>query len=264
MPLGEAVHALDFPVYLWLGPLAIHPHWLFESLAYLLGVRVYAWVKRRQGDALDPSARWSVVAAAAVGAAVGGKLLYWIAEPDVMLERWDDPLFLLGGKSIVGSLIGALIAVEWIKRRIGVTRSTGDLFAVPLAVGIAIGRIGCFLTGLEDHTHGLPTTLPWGVDFGDGSPRHPTQLYEIAFLAVLAPILAWLARRKLPSGDRFKWFMVAYFGFRLLVEWIKPGEALLGLTAIQWCCLAMLFYYGPWLAATLRPRQTALEGVPHG
>jgi prolipoprotein diacylglyceryltransferase len=123
---------------------------------------------------------------------------------------------------------------------------------VPLAVGIAVGRIGCFLTGLDDHTYGLPTTLPWGVDFGDGLARHPTQLYETAFLAGLAVVLLRLARRPLPTGDLFKLFMISYFGFRLLLEGIKPGEALAGLTPIQWCCLAMLAYYGPWMAAALR------------
>jgi phosphatidylglycerol:prolipoprotein diacylglycerol transferase len=234
---------MDFPVYVWLGPLAIHPHWLFESVAYLVGARVYAWNKARLGDPIAPSDRWSVVAAAAVGAAIGGKLLYWAAEPDVTLERWHDPFFLLGGKSIVGSLIGALIAV---------------------------GRIGCFLTGLDDHTYGLPTTLPWGVDFGDGVARHPTQVYEIAFLAILTPILAQVARRRRHApGDLFKLFMVAYFAFRLLLEWIKPGVSLAGLNAIQWCCLAMLVYYGPWIAAPFRsgrdrPAAVVPSEVLHG
>ena len=66
----------------------------------------------------------------------------------------------MGGKSVVVGLLGGFVAVEWVKRRIGVRRSTGDLFVIPLAVGIAIGRIGCFLTGLDDHTHGLPADLP--------------------------------------------------------------------------------------------------------
>jgi phosphatidylglycerol:prolipoprotein diacylglycerol transferase len=74
----------------------------------------------------------------------------------------------MGGKMIVGALMGGLLAVEWAKRRLGVTVRTGDLFALPLCAGIAIGRVGCFLTGLEDHTVGAHTTLPWGVDVGDG------------------------------------------------------------------------------------------------
>ena len=248
---------MEFPVYLRLGPLALHPHWVFECLGYLLGSRLYLWLKARRGDTIAAGDRWSVVAAAAAGAAVGSKLLYLLSDPFLTLERWHDPFHLMGGKSIVGGLIGGLIAVEWVKRRIGVARSTGDLFAIPLAVGIAVGRIGCFLTGLDDHTHGLPTALPWGVDFGDGLARHPAQLYEVAFLALLAPALAWLGRRPHREGDLFKTFMVAYLGFRLLLELIKPGVPLAGLNAIQWACLAVLLHYGRRASAAFRPKAVA-------
>jgi hypothetical protein len=95
----------------------------------------------------------------------------------------------MGGKTIVGALIFGLISVELIKRYIGLRQSTGDLYAIPLALGIAIGRIGCFLTGLSDNTYGTPTNLPWAINFGDGIPRHPTQLYEIIFLIALIPLL---------------------------------------------------------------------------
>jgi prolipoprotein diacylglyceryltransferase len=101
----------------------------------------------------------------------------------------------MGGKTIVGALVFGLISVELIKRYIGLRESTGDLYAIPLALGIAIGRIGCFLTGLSDDTYGTPTSLPWAVDFGDGVPRHPTQLYEIIFLLALIPFLNQLLKR---------------------------------------------------------------------
>jgi phosphatidylglycerol:prolipoprotein diacylglycerol transferase len=101
----------------------------------------------------------------------------------------------MGGKTIVGALIGGLITVELMKRYIGLRTSTGDLYAIPLAVGIAIGRIGCFLTGLSDNTYGTASNLPWAIDFGDGIPRHPTQLYEIAFLLLLIPALYKLQKR---------------------------------------------------------------------
>ena len=235
---------MEFPVYLWLGPVAVHPHWGFEALAYFVGARLYGSLKARTGDPLAPADRWSVVAAAFVGAAVGSKLLHWLAHPALTLAQWQDPLFLLGGKSVVGALVGGLVAVEWTKRRIGVTRATGDLFAIPLGVGIAIGRLGCFLTGLEDHTHGLPADLPWAVDYGDGVRRHPAQLYEIAFLLLgLLPLLAWVRRRRHREGDLFKLFMVVYLGFRLLLELLKPGEPIAGLNAIQWVCLATLVWY---------------------
>jgi len=76
----------------------------------------------------------------------------------------------MGGKTIVGALIFGLLTVEFVKRYIGLNQSTGDLYAIPLSLGIAIGRIGCFLTGLSDNTYGIPTSLPWGINFGDGIP----------------------------------------------------------------------------------------------
>src|SRR5258707_11788923 len=68
----------------------------------------------------------------------------------------------------------------------GIALRTGARFALRLAVGIAIGRIGCFLAGLDDFTYGTPTTLPFAHDFGDGIARHPVQLYESASMAAFA------------------------------------------------------------------------------
>jgi phosphatidylglycerol:prolipoprotein diacylglycerol transferase len=115
--------------------------------------------------------------------------LFWLEDPQLTWQSLHNPAYLTGGKTIVGALAGGLISVELIKRYIGLRTSTGDLYAIPLALGIAIGRIGCFLTGLSDNTYGTPTNLPWAVNFGDGIPRHPTQLYEIIFLLALIPIL---------------------------------------------------------------------------
>ena len=90
----------------------------------------------------------------------------------------------LGGKTIVGGLHGGWAGVELAKWRLGIRHSTGDVFVFPLIFGMSVGRIGCFLTGLPDHTYGNHTSLPWAVNFGDG-PRHPTQLYDIVFLCLL-------------------------------------------------------------------------------
>ena len=160
----------------------------------------------------------------------------------------------LGGKTIVGGLVGGLIAVEWTKRRIGVTARTGDLFALPLAIGLAVGRVGCFLTGLDDGTFGTATTTWMGIDFGDGIARHPTQLYEIAFLAMLGLVLAASPRAFARSGDRFRLFMIAYLAFRLVIDALKPEPRLaLGLSSIQWACAGMLLYYLPDIRRWLIP-----------
>jgi phosphatidylglycerol---prolipoprotein diacylglyceryl transferase len=149
----------------------------------------------------------------------------------------------MSGKTIVGGLIGGLIAVEWMKRTIGEKSSTGDLFVAPIALGLAVGRVGCFLGGLTDNTYGTPTSLPWAVDFGDGVPRHPTQLYESIFALGLFCFLMRTMRRPHRNGDVFKMFMVLYMGWRLAIDYWKPEIRIAGLSLIQWACAATLVYY---------------------
>lgn len=147
---------MKFPVYLHFFGLKLHPHLVFESLAYTLGFLAFRRLKKRLGDPVPQSIRWSVIAAAAVGAVIGSKLLYWLEDPYSIVAHWHDFQVLWGGKTIVGGLV----AVEWTKRKLHFTERTGDLFAVPLCLGIVVGRIGCFLTGLNDHTYGIATPLP--------------------------------------------------------------------------------------------------------
>jgi len=227
------------------------------------------------------------------GAALGSKLLFWLEDPQLTWHNLNNPAYLMGGKTIVGALVFGLISVELVKRYIGLRQSTGDLFAIPLAIGIAIGRIGCFLTGLSDNTYGTPSTLPWAVNFGDGIPRHPTQLYEIIFLLALIPILykivilsgAEVSPTRVPHfsrslrevgmatmnphapdtrflpGDAFKFFMVTYLSFRLLCDFIKPYPRIfLGLGGIQWACLLTLLYYSRDIARWLRPGRQQAQG----
>ena len=235
---------MHFPVYVWIGPLPLHPHWVFETLAYLVGARLYGYLKAQQADPIGTENRWWVVAAAFVGAIFGSKLLVLLDHPQLTVASLAQPLALLEGKTIVGGLVGAWIAVELVKRWLGITERTGDVFAIPLTVGIAVGRIGCFLTGLDDNTHGLPTSLPWAVDFGDGIPRHPAQLYEIAFLlVVLLPLIVAKGRSHYQAGELWTLFILGYLGFRLGLEFLKPGEPIGGLTGIQWVCAGVLVWY---------------------
>jgi prolipoprotein diacylglyceryltransferase len=238
---------MRFPVTIPIGPWTVHPHVFFETVAYLVGFRLYLWLRRRHGDPLDDGPRWSVITAAAIGAVIGSRLLFWLEDPVATIGYLHRPGVLLGGKTVVGALLGGWIAVEIVKRRIGIREATGDLFAVPLAVGIGIGRIGCFLSGIPDGTYGTQTMLPWGVDLGDGIPRHPVALYESLFMLALAVVLERYLT-VLRRGESFKLFMACYLGFRIAVDGLKPGVTLaLGLTAIQWACAAGLAYYAWWL-----------------
>lgn len=202
-----------------------------------------------------------VMVGAILGAAIGSKLLYLLEDPKKTLENWNNLIYLIEGKTIVGGLLGGLIGVETAKKCIGWTRSTGDDFVLPLAVGMMIGRIGCFLTGLDDHTHGVATTWMTGVDFGDGIKRHPTQAYEIFFLGVTASVFLQLKKKKIGwEGWLFQLFMLSYLGFRLIIDFIKPTpHPYWILNNIQVACLAGIMYY-IWL---IHKKQTEKRSEIH-
>ncbi|MDF2387574.1 prolipoprotein diacylglyceryl transferase [Nostoc ellipsosporum NOK] len=232
-----------FPVYFWLGSLRIHPHILFESLAYATAFRLL--LRNVRKDSISASQRGSVMVGGMVGALIGAKVLVGLQHIDLISQNPQQLiLILLQGKTVVGALLGGLIGVEITKKIIGVNQSTGDVFVYPLIVGTGIGRIGCFLTGLSDRTYGIATSLPWGIDFGDGIYRHPTQLYEIIFLLILILFFKLRSKYNYQNGDLFKFYLVLYLSFRLLIDFIKPEfRPLLGLSAIQFACLLTLLYY---------------------
>jgi phosphatidylglycerol---prolipoprotein diacylglyceryl transferase len=218
-------------------------HFLFETMAYILAFRIYVWQRQNTGDFLETETRWSIVAAAVLGAAIGAKLLYWIEDPFRTAREWNDIQYLLAGKTIVGALLGGTIAVELVKWRSGIRRRTGDLFALPITIGIAIGRIGCFLAGKQDDTYGTATSLSWGVDLGDGVRRHPVQLYEITAMAALAILLSRIGPPRFAEGDRFRVFVLCYYSWRLFVDFLNPGVRFGGLTALQWACACAILWY---------------------
>jgi len=237
----------------WLAmiPLGSHPAWhpVLETLAYACGYALYRRLRARRGDFLPDAQRWNVIAAAAVGALVGSRVLGLAEQFPTLLAAWHSGHLLAliltpGGKTIVGGILGGWLGVEAMKRISGIRQRTGDLFVFPLCLGIAIGRIGCLVAGLADDTYGLPTSLPWAVDLGDHIGRHPVQVYEILFLATVALTLHLLRHITLPEGARFRIFLAAYLAWRLAIDFLKPQPLLAGLNVIQWCALAAL----AWLA----------------
>jgi phosphatidylglycerol---prolipoprotein diacylglyceryl transferase len=228
-----------------LSPVIVHT--IFEVLSYTVGTQVFLWQRRRLKLASldDKDQALLVIVAAAIGAALGSKLAFWAEDPISAFTNFPDWRHLLEGKSVVGGLLGGLIGVEICKKIIGQRKSTGDAFVLPLAVGMCIGRIGCFLAGLSDRTYGNATTLPWGVDFGDGIARHPTQLYEILFLIGLTSVILWRKQRFSQIGDAFRTYLASYLLFRLLIEFIKPLPMAYwpSLSGIQYLCIFGLVYY---------------------
>jgi prolipoprotein diacylglyceryltransferase len=214
-----------------------HVHLLFDVVAWasaaLLARGLYGWRLREIAfpvGEIGVGYALSLAAGAIAGAWLFGSLNTGLAHPS---------------HSIAGALAGGIVAVELWKAARGVRESTGAIWVGPLALGIAVGRIGCFLAGLPDNTYGTATWLPWGVDLGDGISRHPVQLYESATMLVfLAVYLAALARRAAWTRTRaFYVFVLAYAGQRFLWEFLKPYSRLLGpLDLFQLLAIAMIGY----------------------
>lgn len=242
-----------FPVTFPLGPWTVHGHLVMEILAYAVGFQVWRRERTRARGALPAgTTSLAIVAGCIVGAALGARFL-------ALMEHLPagDPA--MGGKTIIGGLLGGWIGVEFAKGAVGIRTATGDAFVLPLAVAIALGRIGCFLEGIEDGTQGLPTALPWAVDFGDGVPRHPAPLYEVAFLAGFGPWMRWGLPVSLPAGAVFRLFLMGYLSLRFGLDFLKPVVPLaLGLGAIQWACL------GGIAAAAWSLRRMRRRAAPEG
>ena len=137
------------------------------------------------------------------------------------------------------------------KRLGGYRGKTGDLFAPAVALGMAIGRIGCLLT----EAPGRPTTLPWGVHAPATTPEcpgcvaglamHPSFAYEIAFQLAAFAVLMWLRPRITHPGELFVIYIAAYAVFRFFVEFVRANETVwLDLTRPQWVLLPSLALLG--------------------
>jgi len=176
---------------------------------------------------------FALVAGAAAGGYAAGTANLWLSGDSGV------------ARSIVGALAGGITAIELFKRARGISGSTGIIFVPAFCTSVAIGRWGCFYSGLTDHTHGGPTAGAWGHDFGDGVLRHPVQLYESAAMAAfLVYALAMLARRD-PFFLRNGFYLMVfwYAAQRFCWEFLKPYAPLLGpLNLFHLICLGLIAY----------------------
>ena len=228
-------------------------HSAFEWVAIFIGVRLYMRAGGTSLMALGKTRQFAVLFGCVVGAAIGNKAVHWIYHAEQWPLLAQSPWLVVQGQSIVGGLLGGLIGVEIGKKYAGVTESTGDRFVMPILVGLIIGRIGCFIAGLQDDTYGNPTALPWGVDFGDGIRRHPTQVYDMLFAAAALALLH-LFRPTLSreSGLQFKLLLAGYLLWRLIIDALKPVPyAFGGLSGIQFVCAVALLIYVPLVVRQL-------------
>jgi prolipoprotein diacylglyceryltransferase len=225
-------------------------HFLFDLLAYAIGTLLVLKVfKSRTQLIADENLRYIYYTVIIVGAFFGA---FIIGSLNTYLSIKTENSIIIG-KSILGAIIGATIAVESFKKIMKIKGSTGAYFVPSLVIGIAIGRIGCFLSGLEDYTYGVETNFILGYDFGDGVLRHPVQLYESATMLLFFGYLLWIYGRDRDYFEKniFYQFILVYAIQRFIWEFLKPYESIaLGLNIFQFLCLGLVVY----LKTSRKPR----------
>ena len=201
------------------------------------------------------------------GGLVGARLYYVVTHTG---ELADDPLgTLFGGSGLVwygGALGGAIAILLWARWRGMFERRLLDVCVVPLALGYAIGRVGCQLAG--DGDYGKAWDGPWAMAYPEGViptdvPVHPTPIYETLTMGLVAYAL-WRGRDAFRPGALLGFYLVAAGIERFLVEFVRRNENVaLGLTSAQFTSLGLLVAGIAWLAVDAR-RPGGLRGEERG
>ena len=232
--------------------LKISTYTFFVGLGLLIGITWFFFSvtmkeKKNKEKKLSNINAYYIVLSALVFGFIGSKLLVIIENFDIIIKNLNNiknlQNLIYTGKSIIGGLIGGYIGVRFAKKRLNIESvRTGNKIAPAIALGMAIGRIGCFLTGC---CYGIETSLPIGIDFGDGIKRIPTQLIEVIFCLVLFSYLLYKQKndKNLIPGILFKELVLDYFIFRFLIEFIRgTSKNILFLSIYQVICLLGIIY----------------------
>jgi phosphatidylglycerol:prolipoprotein diacylglycerol transferase len=265
-----------YPFILRLGPLELTGYGLMMMVAFLMaGWAIQLELRRRH---LDEEFAADIVIAGVVGGLVGAKIWY------VLLTGEWDALLRRGGFVWYGGFLGATAAIllnGW--RRNVPWRFTVEICSAPLALGYALGRVGCFLVNDD---YGIPSALPWAMEFPQGLPPtsvanlramgvtfppsadpmqivavHPTQIYETA-LMLLA--FWWMWRRR-DHAHGTGWMLGCYLVFagleRFLVEFLRAkDDRLLGPFTIAQATSVLLVVLGAMLLrAWSQPSAVSLQ-----
>lgn len=215
---------MTFPFQFEIFEKTFYWHFIFETLAFFVGIRIYYFLKKRTDDPISDTNRLIIMIGAMIGALIGSRVIALLENPSQIANQTF--LTFYQNKTVAGGFLGGLFGVEIIKKIIGVKIASGDLYVIPIIAALFIGRIGCFSMGIAEPTYGNETTFFTGMNLGDGLLRHPIALYEMLFMILLFIFFQSIKNKTLINGDRFKLFMVLYFLFRFLVEFIKPYEPL--------------------------------------
>lgn len=190
------------------------------------------------------SQKWEYSLYIIAGAMIWGMIISTF--DGAMIPGHNPEWWLLLSKSIAWALFGWVITAEVYKYFHTIKTPTGILFLPGIVLWVLIGRLWAIATGLRDFTYGLPTSLPWGMDFGDGIPRHPTMIYEMILLSIFFVIFCfWLYSRERTWWIRngFYLFILTYFIYRFSVGFIQPYSTWwLGLSTYQIISIPMGVY----------------------
>ena len=234
---------------LQIGPLELKTFGLCFAAGFIAAAAVLARHLKELGK--PPDWAYEMIFAALVGGVIGSRL-------DYVLQNWDDVsddllgnLFSGSGLVWFGGLVGGAIGVLlWAWRRGFLGLRLLDVSAVPLALGYAVGRVGCQLSG--DGDYGTASDLPWAMAYPEGTVPtteevHPTPIYESVALGLVALAL-WRLRGRLAPGVVFALYLVAVGLERLLVEFIRRNDDVaLGLTLAQLVSVALMAAGAAWL-----------------
>ena len=208
----------------------------------------------------------TIYLAALVGALLGAKVVYFLAEGYAHVGAPDMWRQLATGKSILGGLIGGYAAVEILKPLVGYGGITGDKFALIVPIGILLGRVGCWTGGC---CLGIPWAACWfTLQDATGQTRWPAVPVEMLFNVVALGVILWLRRTNRLPGQRFHLYLIAYGAFRFVHEFFRDEPHLVGcLSGYQVAAVAVMLLglvrYWSRLEGTLR-QPAATSGQDRG
>jgi phosphatidylglycerol:prolipoprotein diacylglycerol transferase len=256
-----------------IGPLTLHSYGVLLALAFLAGL----WVVSRQAKkaGLDATVVTDMAVYVLIGGLIGAKLLLLLVEWPYYSKHLGEIWGLLqSGGVFYGGLLGAFPVAWWYARRHKLEGwKTADVLAPGVAIGQAIGRLGCFAAGC---CYGRPADVPWAVTFHDvyatrqvgtpiDTPLHPTQLYESAATLAIFVFLKWLSGRKRFDGQVTLSYVFLYAAARFTIEFFR-GDASRGMVLGGWLStsqfiailmvLAVLFLY-PYVLRKEPPKAAA-------
>ncbi|OGH59619.1 MAG: prolipoprotein diacylglyceryl transferase [Candidatus Lindowbacteria bacterium RIFCSPLOWO2_12_FULL_62_27] len=246
------------PILFRIGDFEVHSFGLMMAFAWLAAGAYLDREFRRHVSRVPRALVGDLIVWALAGSLIGARLLYLAVEyPSWTADAWSA-VFSRSGFVFYGGLVGGVAAGVWLVRRRGLSiRAVGDVVAPALALGLCVGRIGCFLAGDD---YGKPSDVPWAVTFTDpdtlappGVPLHPAQLYLSANALAIFLILNFLLPRRMFKGQVLSLFLMLYPAGRFLLEFFRgdPRGAWGPFSTSQWISL-LVFPAGIWLYAWLR------------